>query len=90
MHELYILKKPLSQSLFIIMIPYRSRKSTIESYDIGEDYIIILFKDGNKHKYTYALSGKTLIEKMKHHARFSDGLSTFLKLYQPKFEILNS
>lgn len=52
--------------------------SSIEAYEIGADYIRVLFKDGPVYLYTYESAGADNIEHMKELARAGDGLNSFI------------
>ena len=68
--------------------------SNVESYQIGEDFIIVLFKKrsnygANIYKYSYSSAGQQNIEYMKTLAQQGQGLNSFInthvrKLYESK------
>lgn len=62
------------------MKPYIAQgKSGIESYETGEDYIIIRFRKASyDYKFTYASAGKVAVEVMKKMAEQGSGLSTYV------------
>ena len=71
------------------MIPYKSRsgkKSGVTAYSIGNDFIVVQFKDSEAYKYTYNSAGRSTIERMKSHAINQLGLSTFIAQNKPNFE----
>lgn len=64
----------------------KSRKvSGVTAYDIGDDFIIAVFKNKSKYTYTYDSAGLTAIEIMKVLALQSKGLSTYIAKYRPEF-----
>lgn len=54
--------------------------SGILTYEIGEDYIIVEFKNGRYrfYKYTYGSGGSINIEQMKQLAHEGDGLNEYI------------
>lgn len=62
------------------MITYQnlSGQSGVESYDIGDDYIKILFQGGETYLYSYDHPGKEHVEHMKELAAQGQGLSTYI------------
>jgi hypothetical protein len=54
--------------------------SGIESYEIGDDYIVVKFKSGRNrfYKYTYRSARPDDIEEMKKMAHVGDGLNEFI------------
>jgi hypothetical protein len=62
------------------MIPYKDINcdSGVEAYEYGNDYIIVLFKDGKNYKYTCQSAGAHNVEKMKLLAERGDGLNFFI------------
>ena len=71
------------------MTPYNSKRSNIKSFEIGDDYIIIEFRNGKKLKYTYASCGESHVKKMKQYARVSSGLYSYINLFKPTAEELS-
>lgn len=60
-----------------------SGQSAVESYEIGEDFIVVKFKapsrtGGTLYKYTYASTGRDNVEHMKALAEAGEGLATFI------------
>lgn len=62
--------------------------SNIESYEIGEDFIIVEFKNGRDrfYKYTYGSAGSSNVEQMKRLAQLGDGLNSFISTNKPNYE----
>ena len=58
----------------------KSGKSGIRKYDIGNDYIIVHFKSGNKrhYRYDYSKPGQIHVEKMKQLALLGEGLNSYI------------
>jgi hypothetical protein len=52
--------------------------SGVVSYEIGTDYIWVVFLDGTRYLYTYARTGAQNVEQMKRLATDGRGLSTFI------------
>lgn len=52
--------------------------SSVDAYEIGEDYIRVRFSDGSVYLYTYASAGAPHIERMKELARSGDGLNSYI------------
>ena len=55
------------------------------AYEIGNDYIIVRFPEGD-YKYSYKSCGEAATEEMKELALASCGLSTYIAKNQPDFE----
>lgn len=75
------------------MIQYKNLggNSNVHSYEIGNDYIDVMFGGGSKYRYTYESAGIENIEKMKQLAKAGQGLNSFInkvvrKLYAFKYE----
>lgn len=55
-----------------------SGKSGIAAFEIGDDYIIVRFKDGKAYTYNYRHPGKVHVEQMKVLATEGKGLATYI------------
>ena len=56
-----------------------SGKSGVLSYEIGKDYIAILFiGEPSTYVYSHAVTGRRHVEKMKRLAEAGSGLSTYI------------
>lgn len=66
----------------------RDSDSNVENYEIGEDFIVIEFKNGRDkfYKYTYESAGLNNIEEMKRLAQCGDGLNAFISANRPGYE----
>jgi hypothetical protein len=65
----------------------QSADSGIEAYEIGEDSIILRFKNGTEYLYSYIKPGKVHVEEMKKRAKSGNGLNTYLNQnVREKFE----
>jgi len=54
-------------------------RAGIHQFEIGADYIVILFHNASyTYKFTYESAGKVAVEVMKQMARQGKGLSTFI------------
>lgn len=63
------------------MEKYRSRSgkiSGVTAYDIGEDYIIVEFRSGERYKYSISKCGEMHIANMISRALNQLGLSTYI------------
>ncbi|MFA5936588.1 MAG: hypothetical protein WC822_01780 [Candidatus Paceibacterota bacterium] len=62
------------------MQPYNNSRggSNIISYEIGNDFIIVQFKDFKKYKYSYQSAGQSNVEYMKQLAIQGSGLNSFI------------
>ena len=70
------------------MTPYKSKsgkESGVEAYEIGTDFIKVLFK-GWVYHYTYGSAGQFDIEEMKSRATDGKGLSTYISQHDPPYE----
>jgi len=52
--------------------------SSVDSYEVGADYIRIRFTDGSIYLYTYASAGEANINQMKTLAKAGSGLNSFI------------
>ena len=71
------------------MIRYKNHtgNSGILAYEIGDDWIIILFQGRGKYLYTHHSNGRTHIEAMKKLAQQGAGLATYVNKYvRDKYE----
>lgn len=55
-----------------------SGNSGIQSYEIGDDFIIVQFNDGWQYLYDYTSTGISNVEKMKNLAQSGHGLNSFI------------
>jgi hypothetical protein len=62
------------------MIPYINLggNSNIVGYEIGDDFILVQFRDLSIYEYTYSSAGQINIEKMKILAKQGSGLNSFI------------
>lgn len=54
------------------------KQTGVESYEIGEGFIILRFVNGKNYRYTEASTGLEDVAKMQKLARAGQGLSTFV------------
>ena len=59
----------------------KNNDSGISSYQIGNDYIWVGFKQGGVYEYTHASAGAANVEKMTSLARSGSGLNSFINTY---------
>jgi hypothetical protein len=52
--------------------------SGVARFEIGTDFITVMFQDGKTYLYTYASAGEEHIETMKHLALGGIGLCTYI------------
>lgn len=52
--------------------------SSVDSYQIGSDYVRVRFTDGSIYLYTFASAGQSDVERMKQLVRSGDGLNSFI------------
>lgn len=55
-----------------------SGNSGVISYEIGDDYIIVQFREGATYLYNYESAGAETVEQMKQHAISGEGLNSFI------------
>lgn len=55
-----------------------SGKSGVSAYEIGSDYIKVIFKDGGSYLYNNVATGTRNIEEMKKLAGIGRGLNTYI------------
>lgn len=58
--------------------------SGVTHYEIGDDSIIVEFRDGGMYLYTYASAGRSNIDQMKSLAQRGEGLNEFINRYVRK------
>jgi ABC-type Zn2+ transport system substrate-binding protein/surface adhesin len=52
--------------------------SNVVSYEIGTDYIDVLFSSGRPYRYSYKSAGSSNVERMKILAKNGQGLNAFI------------
>ena len=52
--------------------------SGVNEYEVGSDFIRVVFKDGSVYLYTYSSAGSQAIEHMKKLARQGHGLNSYI------------
>lgn len=57
--------------------------SGVTGYILGEDYIVVKFRNSEIYTYSYVSAGKEMVEEMKKLAEQQEGLSTFISRHQP-------
>jgi len=62
----------------------KSGRSGIESYEIGRDFIIIEYKDGDRYLYNYEEPAKSDVQIMKELALEGIGLATYISRHVGK------
>jgi hypothetical protein len=71
------------------MEPYSnlSGDSGVLAYQIGSDYLIVQFKQGQYtfYKYTYSSAGNLVIENLKNLARQGRGLNSYISTNKPPY-----
>lgn len=55
-----------------------TRKSNVASYQFGDGWIEVKFKDGSRYLYDYQTTGKAWVDKMIILARQGQGLNSFV------------
>lgn len=62
--------------------------SNIVAYEIGDDFLIIEFRNGRVrfYRYSYISTGQSRVEHMKQLARAGDGLNSFISTQKPQYE----
>lgn len=59
------------------------KKSGIIAYEIGDDFITVIFEGFKKYKYSHSSAGKSAVNAMKRLAVASQGLSTYIAQHKP-------
>lgn len=59
----------------------RSGDSGVSAFEIGTNYISVMFTTGRVYNYTYASAGSNHIEQMKILARLGSGLNSYINKY---------
>ena len=52
--------------------------SGVVAYEIGDDFVTVVFRDGSRYLYTYKSAGRNNIERMKTLAMAGQGLNAFI------------
>lgn len=55
-----------------------SDNSGVKAFEIGHDFIYVVFGKGEVYKYSYKRPGPGQVEKMKRLARKGEGLATYI------------
>ena len=58
--------------------------SNVIGYEIGNDFIIVQFKDYKTYKYSYSRAGSSHVDQMKQLAIQGYGLNTYINKYVKK------
>jgi hypothetical protein len=66
------------------MEKYLNRYSGIDSYEIGDDFVRVIFHDKTIYLYTESSAGEENINQMKILARRGYGLNTFINQHVRK------
>jgi hypothetical protein len=53
-------------------------KSNVKSYEFGDGFIRVTFKDGRTYVYDYPTTGKAMVDQMIILARAGQGLNSFV------------
>lgn len=63
------------------------QNSGMLAYQLGHDYIVVQFKDGQIafYKYTYASASSSVVEVMKNLARQGKGLHSYISNNKPAY-----
>ncbi|WMJ74378.1 hypothetical protein RCC89_14565 [Cytophagaceae bacterium ABcell3] len=72
-----------------MMTPYSSRsgkKSGVTAYCIGDDFIVLRFRNFKEYTYTYKSAGRHAVEKMKKMALEQKGLCSYVSINKPRYE----
>jgi hypothetical protein len=56
----------------------KSGKSGAVAYEVGAEWIAVVFRDGERYRYTYASAGRGNVERMKRLARAGEGPTTLI------------
>jgi hypothetical protein len=66
------------------MQPYKNEKGGITAFEIGNDWMIILFNDGRKYLYSHIKPGEKYLEAMKKLALQNEGLTSYINKHVRK------
>ena len=66
--------------------PVTGKRSSIQGYEYGEDYITIYFSNGSIYTYTLKSCGEGHLSTMKRIADTQSGLNTYLTRNKPPYE----
>ncbi len=58
-----------------------SGEAGVTAFSVGDDNIKVQFRDGSIYLYTYEITGKEKVEKMKELAVRGEGLTTFINKF---------
>lgn len=59
----------------------KSGNSPVTNYEIGNDFIVVIFNATKTYIYSYSVAGKTHVDKMKLLAINGQGLSAYITKY---------
>lgn len=63
--------------------PITGKRSSVQSYEYGEDYITICFSNGSAYTYTLESCGEDHLSTLKRLADAQSGLNTYLTKFKP-------
>ncbi len=63
------------------MTLYINMDSGVSAYEIGDDFIVVRFKNGRRYTYSYRKAGTQQVEKMKSLAISNRGLCSYINRY---------
>jgi hypothetical protein len=65
------------------MISYKnlSGSSGVAAYEIGADYILVMFTTGRVYRYSHGYAGSHHVSNMKNLAAAGQGLNTYINKY---------
>lgn len=59
----------------------RSGSSGVSGFEIGADYIRVIFSSGSSHSYSYRKAGQSHVENMKRLAVSGSGLNSYINAH---------
>ncbi|RYY89978.1 MAG: hypothetical protein EOO15_04480 [Chitinophagaceae bacterium] len=57
------------------------RKSGVRAYQVGVDYIDVMFSDRSLYRYDYSVAGMAHVQEMKRLASLGSGLNSYINRF---------
>ena len=70
---------------YFSLSPITGKRSSVQSYEYGDDYIAIYFSNGSVYTYTLESCGEEHLSTLKRLADAQNGLNTYLTKFKPPY-----
>ena len=65
--------------------PITGKRSSVQGYEYGEDYVTVYFSNGSVYTYTLESCGEGHLSTIKRLADAQSGLNTYLTKFKPPY-----